>query len=88
MELIGFLRDRRPDVRKAAADAVLGLTGTPDGIRLLVEAGTVDTLCTMIGGEEVCVLCVCCVCAECVCCVCCVLSVCALYVCCVCMLWV
>ena len=57
VELVGFLKDRRPDVRKAAGEAVLGLTGTPDGVKLLVEAGTVDTLCTMIGGEEVRVSC-------------------------------
>jgi hypothetical protein len=50
-ELLSFLSDSRDDVRKLAAQHVLSLTGDDAGLELLVQAGAVEPLCRLVGGD-------------------------------------
>ena len=46
-------RSLHAQLKKAAGEALLGLTGTADGLKLLADSSAVDTLCRLVGGDEV-----------------------------------
>ncbi|KAG5177528.1 hypothetical protein JKP88DRAFT_347047 [Tribonema minus] len=51
-EIVPFLRDSRPDLRKAAANTCMQLAATEEGRLMLYEAGAVPWLCKLVGDVD------------------------------------